>query len=76
MGKIFRAGTGAGIFDKLEPELETDKNGPAPQHWCQGGGERCCGSARIRNFFSDPNPESEVVDPELDFKLYKNHKIL
>jgi hypothetical protein len=31
MGKIVRAG--AGIFDKLEPELEPDKNGPAPQHW-------------------------------------------
>jgi hypothetical protein len=28
-----RAGDGAGIFDKLEPELEPDKNGPAPQHW-------------------------------------------
>jgi hypothetical protein len=27
--KIVRAGAGAGIFDKLEP----DKNGPAPQHW-------------------------------------------
>jgi hypothetical protein len=22
----------AGIFDKLEPELKQDKNGPAPQH--------------------------------------------
>jgi hypothetical protein len=32
MGKIVRAGAGAGIFDKLEPELEPDKNGPAPQH--------------------------------------------
>jgi hypothetical protein len=31
MGKIVRAGAGAGagIFDKLEP----DKNGPALQHW-------------------------------------------
>jgi hypothetical protein len=29
MGKIVRAGAGAGIFDKLEP----DKKGPAPQHW-------------------------------------------
>jgi hypothetical protein len=33
MGKIVRAGAGAGIFHKLEPELEPDKNGPAPQHW-------------------------------------------
>jgi hypothetical protein len=33
MGKMVRAGAGAGIFDKLEPELELDKNGPAPQHW-------------------------------------------
>jgi hypothetical protein len=38
MGKIVRAGAGAGIFYKLEPEqkleqkLEPDKNGPAPQH--------------------------------------------
>jgi hypothetical protein len=34
MGKMVRAGAGAGIFDKLEPEpeLEPDKNGPAPQH--------------------------------------------
>jgi hypothetical protein len=30
MGKIVRAGAGAGIFDK--PDLEPDKNGPAPQH--------------------------------------------
>jgi hypothetical protein len=30
MGKIVRAG--AGIFEKLEPKLEPDKNGPAPQH--------------------------------------------
>jgi hypothetical protein len=28
MGKMIRAGAGAGIFDKLEPV----KNGPAPQH--------------------------------------------
>jgi hypothetical protein len=35
MGKMVRAGAGAGIFDKLElePELEPHKNGPAPQHW-------------------------------------------
>jgi hypothetical protein len=32
MGKIIRTEAGAGIFDKLEPELEPDKNGPAPQH--------------------------------------------
>jgi hypothetical protein len=36
MGKVIRAGdgAGAGIFDKLEPEpeLEPVKNGPAPQH--------------------------------------------
>jgi hypothetical protein len=31
MGKMGRAGAGAGIFDKLEPEPH--KNGPAPQHW-------------------------------------------
>jgi hypothetical protein len=34
--KFVRAGTGARIFDKLEPEpepeLEPDKNGPPPQH--------------------------------------------
>jgi hypothetical protein len=33
MGKMVRAGAGAGIFDKLEPESEPDKNGPAPQHY-------------------------------------------
>jgi hypothetical protein len=33
MGKMVRAGAGSGNFDKLEPELEPDKNGPAPQHW-------------------------------------------
>jgi hypothetical protein len=35
MGKIVRAGAGAGISHKLEPEpeLETDKTGLAPQHW-------------------------------------------
>jgi hypothetical protein len=35
MGKFVRegAGAGAGIFDNQEPELEQDKNGPAPQHW-------------------------------------------
>jgi hypothetical protein len=33
MGKMVRAGAGAGIFDKLEPELEPHKNGPAPQHF-------------------------------------------
>jgi hypothetical protein len=35
MGKLLLAGAGAGIFDMLdpEPELEPDKNGPAPQHW-------------------------------------------
>jgi hypothetical protein len=35
MGKIARAEARAGakIFDKPEPELEPDKNGPAPQHW-------------------------------------------
>jgi hypothetical protein len=27
------ARAGAGIFDKLEPEPEPHKNGPAPQHW-------------------------------------------
>jgi hypothetical protein len=32
LGKMIRAGAGAGIFDKLEPELESVKNGPAPQH--------------------------------------------
>jgi hypothetical protein len=34
MGKIIRAGAEEGIFDKLEPEpeLEQDKNGPAPKH--------------------------------------------
>jgi hypothetical protein len=34
MGKMVRAGAGvgAGIFDKLEPELEPHKNRPAPQH--------------------------------------------
>jgi hypothetical protein len=34
MGKMVRAGAGARIFDKLEPEPELDphKNGPAPQH--------------------------------------------
>jgi hypothetical protein len=31
-GKMVRVGAGAGIFDKLEPELEPDKNGTAPQH--------------------------------------------
>jgi hypothetical protein len=33
MGKIVRAGAGARIFDKLEPEpeQEPDKNGHAPQ---------------------------------------------
>jgi hypothetical protein len=30
MGKI--VGAGAEIFDKLEPEPEPHKNGPAPQH--------------------------------------------
>jgi hypothetical protein len=29
---MVRAGAGAGIFDKLEPELEPHKIGPAPQH--------------------------------------------
>jgi hypothetical protein len=33
--KIVRAGVG--IFDKLEPEPEPHKNGPAPQHWLQEG---------------------------------------
>jgi hypothetical protein len=33
IGKLLLAGAGAGIFDMLEPELEPDKNGPAPQHW-------------------------------------------
>jgi hypothetical protein len=33
MGKIVRSGAGAGIFDKLEPELKPDKNGPPLQHW-------------------------------------------
>jgi hypothetical protein len=35
MGKMARAGVGAGIFDKLEPEPEPEphKNGPTPQHW-------------------------------------------
>jgi hypothetical protein len=28
---MFRAGAGAGFFDKLEPEPL--KNGPVPQHW-------------------------------------------
>jgi hypothetical protein len=28
---MVRAGAGAGIFEKLEPEPH--KNGPAPQHW-------------------------------------------
>jgi hypothetical protein len=32
MGKMVRAGAGAGIFDKLEQESEPHKNGPAPQH--------------------------------------------
>jgi hypothetical protein len=32
------ARAGAGIFDKLEPELKLDKNGPAPQHWFAKGG--------------------------------------
>jgi hypothetical protein len=31
MGKMVRAG--AETLDKLEPELEQHKNGPAPQHW-------------------------------------------
>jgi hypothetical protein len=29
---MVRAEAGARIFDKLEPELELHKNGPAPQH--------------------------------------------
>jgi hypothetical protein len=49
-------------------------------------GEQCCGSgsltgtARIRNFFQDPDPELEVMDPdvaldpELDLNLAKNHQ--
>jgi hypothetical protein len=32
MGKMVRAGAGAKIFDKLEPEPEPHKNKPAPQH--------------------------------------------
>jgi hypothetical protein len=34
MGKIVRAGAGAGIFEKLDPELELepDKHEPASQH--------------------------------------------
>jgi hypothetical protein len=32
MEKMVRAGARAGIFDKLEPEPEPHKNGPAPQH--------------------------------------------
>jgi hypothetical protein len=31
MGEMVRAGAVAGIFDKLEPELDPHKNGPAPQ---------------------------------------------
>jgi hypothetical protein len=31
IGKMVRAGTGAGIFGMLEPEPL--KHGPAPQHW-------------------------------------------
>jgi hypothetical protein len=27
----------------------------------------------IRNFLSDPDPELEVLDPELDVNLNKNH---
>jgi hypothetical protein len=30
-GEMVRAE--AGIYDKLEPELNPHKNGPAPQHW-------------------------------------------
>jgi hypothetical protein len=33
MWKMVRTGAGAGIFDKLEPELEPHKNGTAQQHW-------------------------------------------
>jgi hypothetical protein len=36
MGKMVRAGAGAGIFDKLEPEPEPHKNGPAPQLCLRG----------------------------------------
>jgi hypothetical protein len=38
-------------------------------------GKQCCGSgtgsgsARIRNFLQDPDPELEVMDPELDLNL-------
>jgi hypothetical protein len=36
MGKMVGAGAGAEIFDKLEPELEPHKNGPALQHCYEG----------------------------------------
>jgi hypothetical protein len=45
---------------------------------------QCCGSgsgsAWIRNFLSDPDPELEISDPDpgqsskLDGKMHKNHK--
>jgi hypothetical protein len=48
---------GAGIFDKLvpEPELEPDKNGPAPQH-CQS----FCRN-RIQCFVAPLFTKSEIV---------------
>jgi hypothetical protein len=48
MGKIVRAGAGAGIFDKLE--LEPDKNGPVPQH-CQNEQKTTGTNTRTQNFF-------------------------
>jgi hypothetical protein len=57
---MVRAGAGAGIFDKLEPESEPEphENGPAPQH---------CASGRIRILTSglelDPDPIVLGDDP-------------
>jgi hypothetical protein len=50
--------------------------------WCCRPFKQCCGSgsAWIRNFLSDPDPELEVSDPDLgqclklDGKRHKNHQ--
>jgi hypothetical protein len=55
MGKIVRAG--AGIFDKLksEPELQPDKNGPAPQHWPQSNFTPAQARCGPDFYFEEPN---------------------
>jgi hypothetical protein len=74
MRKIVRARAGAGIFDKLEPELELEKNGLAPQH-CRYQREKSCFGPTMANhapFYRELSKLALYTPRNANFAVLKN----